>query len=129
MRNLLFALFFAFTATSASAQTLARVQVMAHLRIPDFLTLRVGEATTTGDNARRVTVYVSANRIWQLSVAKTCGSTCGSLRWRILTGMERSSSSGIVGRNGNDIPVTIEYEWDASSPPPESALRYELTPA
>jgi len=101
----------------AHAQTLAHAEVTAIVRVPDFLSVRVGETTTIGSHARRVTVYVTANRRWQLSVAHACG-TCVM---RIQDG---------EGRGGNETPVTIEYEWPEGTAPPDPAqIHYLLTPA
>ena len=79
--------------------------------------MRLGETTAIGSHARRVTVYVTANRAWQLTVVNACASCA--------VRMESPE-----GRGGNDIPVTIEYEWPEGSAPPEPAhIQYVLVPA
>jgi hypothetical protein len=101
-------------AVPLQAQTLARAEVTATVRIPEFLSMHVGEATEIDNGTRRVTVFVTANRGWQLSVVNACG-TC-TVR------ME-----GAEGRSGNDIPVTVEYAWpEGTNPPP---MKYVLVPA
>jgi hypothetical protein len=100
----------------AQAQTLARAEVRATVRIPDFMSLRIGETTAIASHARRVTVYVTANRAWQLSVANACESCTVRIE-------------GGQGRNGNDIPVTIEYEWpEATAAPDPAEIQYVLVP-
>ncbi|MGQ0813260.1 MAG: hypothetical protein ACT4O1_02210 [Gemmatimonadota bacterium] len=128
MRKLLWIPFcFAVLATPAHAQQLARAEVTAHIRIPDFLSMRVGDSTDLSKSSRRVTVYVTANRVWQLSVAPTCGTSCSALRWRVLSAGVTSTATRVVGRNGNDIPVVIEYEWaEGTTPPSPSELEYLL---
>jgi hypothetical protein len=104
-------------AAPAQAQILARAEVTAIVRVPDFLSMRIAETTAIGSHARRVTVYVTANRGWQLQVANTCASC--SVR-----------TEGAEGRGGNDIPVIIEYEWPENSAPPEpTQIQYVLVPA
>ena len=117
-KKVLFLLFcLAGIAAPAQAQTLARVEVTASVRVPEFLSTRIGDTAAIGTHARRVTVYVTANRRWQLTVANACvGCTV-----RI---------EDAEGRGGNDIPVTIEYEWPQGSAPPEpTQIQYVLVPA
>lgn len=130
MRKLLFVMLFSLVAAPAYGQQLASVMVTAHVRIPDFLNLRVGQTTTVSSSSRRVTVYVNANRVWQLSATQHCTEDCTPVRWRVVSGGQNSSveSVRVVGGNGNDIPVVLEYEWSEGAPPPNPAdLQYMLT--
>lgn len=61
------------SASSLAAQELARVEVTASVRIPEFMSLErsaVTESTRAdGMRVRRVTLLVSANRMWRLEVS------------------------------------------------------------
>lgn len=130
MRKLLFVVLFSLLASPAYGQQLASVMVTAHVRIPDFMNLRVGETTTVSATSRRVTVYVNANRLWQLSAEQRCTKDCAPLRWRVVSGDANPGleAARVVGGNGNDIPVVLEYEWNEGAPPPDPAdLHYMLT--
>lgn len=131
MRKLLFALAFMLLVTPCSAQELAQARLTVTLRIPDFLSLRIGNtATAATETSRRVTVYVSANRSWQLTVDPACGIACKTLRWHVVSAPVNTSvnDTRVIGRNGDEIPVVIEYEWDAGQTPPDATdLRYLLS--
>lgn len=131
MRKLFFAVLFALMATPCYAQQLAQTRLTLNLKIPDFLALRVDNtASVTTENTRRVTVYVSANRTWQLTVDRACGSACKTLRWHVVSAAPNTNvnDTRVVGRNGDQMPVVIEYQWDTGTRPPEAAdLRYLLS--
>lgn len=131
MRKLFFGVLFAIMITPCHAQQLAQARLTLNLQIPDFLALRVDDAASvTSDNTKRVVVYVSANRTWQLTVDPACGSACKTLRWHVVSAAPNTNvhDTRVVGRNGNEMPVVIEYQWDAGTRPPEPAdLRYLLS--
>jgi len=126
MRKLLFILCFMTLATPLRAQTLARAEVTATVRMPEFLSMRVSEGTAVTTTSRRVTVYVTANRAWQLSVVHACTEPCTV---RVIS-EGREHQEHVIGTTGNEIPVLIEYEWEAGRPAPSPTdLQYVLTPA
>ena len=101
----------------AQGQTLARAEVTATVRVPDFLSMRIDDPTPIGSHARSVTVYVTANRGWQLSVTNACGNCVVRVQ-------------GGEGRGGNDTPVFIEYEWpEGTAPPHPTQIQYILIPS
>ena len=122
MRNLILFFCFAALAAPAQAQTLARVEVSATVRVPDFLSMRVAETAEPGPNVRNVTVYVTANRGWQLSVTNACAGCTVRME-----SLDAYGSTLLGGDNGNDIPVTIEYEWPEGTDPTQ--IQYVLIPA
>ena len=97
----------------AEAQQLAEVRTVAHVRVPDFLILQTGETTeqtlADGKQLRRVTLYVTANRAWNLEVARTCSSGCSSAKYSV---------SGAAGNRGNAQQVIVEYVWERGAQPP-----------
>lgn len=108
-------------AMPAAAQSLATADVTARVRIPEFLSMRMVDATAVSATARRVVVQVTANNAWQLSVG---GAEQAQCKVQMTSG--DAVGDRVAGRGGNDMQVVIEYE--CAAPPEPGALRYELTP-
>lgn len=117
MRAVLLAFIAMAMAQPLSAQASASVHVEARVTVPDFMGIRPGEARDSiqadGTHVRRVTVYVSANRMWKLRVIKQ-GAVVKTLR----------------GGRGSDVPVVVELPWREPDEQPDPArIEYQLTGA
>jgi hypothetical protein len=101
-------------AAPSQAQQLATVRVEARVQIPDFLSVKQGETKDVvredGTRIRRITLYVTANRSWNLSVVRS-GSVVDVA----------------TGNSGNAQAVTVELAWKDDAPPDPNALNYFLT--
>lgn len=99
----------------AEAQQLAQVNTVARVRIPDFLILKTGEVSeqtlADGSRVRRVTLYVTANREWNLAVARNCGSNCSEAAYTV---------SKSAGKSCNEQAVVVEYVWTRDKAAPAS---------
>ena len=112
MRILLLSLALVAFGSGAGAQQLAEVGVIAHVRVPDFLNVQVAETSETllrdGKQVRRVTLHVTANRQWSLTVVRTCASSCHNVE------VSASAFSGSRGKTS----VVVEYRWERGEPAP-----------
>jgi hypothetical protein len=112
----LFLTFALLASGSPALAQLARVEVTARVRVPEFMFIERGPVTEStlenGQHVRRVTLLISANRSWRLEVARLCVNSCTTAQYRV------SSNSG---KPGNAQQVVIEYFWDANTavPPPD----------
>ena len=112
MRILLLSLGLVAFGSSAGAQQLAEVAVIARVRVPDFLNVQVAGISETGlrdgKQVRRVTLYVTANRQWSLSVVRMCASSCSNVE------VSATAFSGSRGKTS----VVVEYRWERGEPAP-----------
>jgi len=106
-----------------SAQAgVAQVRVNAVVRMPDVLQLMPGRTETVveaDEVVTRTTVYVSANRAWNLT-AMVDGQVTkvrmeGDPARGVRTSREMQSASG---RNGTRIPVVVEYRRPVNAAEP-----------
>ena len=106
-----------------SAQAgVAQVRVNAVVRMPDVLQLMPGRTETVVEAhevVTRTTVYVSANRAWNLT-AMVDGQVTkvrveGDPAQGVRTSREMQSASG---RNGTRIPVVVEYRRPVNAAEP-----------
>jgi hypothetical protein len=108
MRILLLSLGLAAFGSSAPAQQSAEVTVIAQVRIPDFLNVQVGAVTEStledGQHLRRVTLHVTANRSWTLTVNRTQASNGSDAKVKL------SKSEGKRGQH----TVVVEFRWNAN---------------
>jgi hypothetical protein len=112
MRILLLSLGLLAFGSSARAQQLAEVTVIARVRIPDYLTATVSEVSESiieaGKRVRRVTLRVNANRAWTLSVVRTCIRDCSEAEFTV------SAPAGPRGQT----EVVVEYRWNRTEAAP-----------
>jgi hypothetical protein len=107
--------------TSALAgQELARVEVTATVRVPEFMSLeRVSAYEFTrvdGMRVRRVTLLVSANRTWRLEVSAQRDDV-------------QYTVSKPTGRAAQREEVIVEFVWkDAEEAPRPDEFAYSLVP-
>ena len=97
-----------------AAQELARVEVTASIRVPEFMSIERASAheytRADGMRVRRITLLVSANRTWRLEVS----SERDDVKYTI---------SKATGRAAQREEVVVEFVWKdtASAPPDEFA--------
>jgi hypothetical protein len=108
--------------SAAQAQQVAQVTTVASVRVPDFLVVKPGTVSErtleNGKHQRRVTLYVTANRAWTLSIARACESNCTEAQYRV---------SAPAGKAGTALPVVVEFTWDSDEPaPPTGEFHYLL---
>lgn len=123
MRFWLFSIPLLLAASPLASQELASVETSAHVRIPDFLSVKAHTVTEVqradGTRVRRVTLSVTANRQWMLQVVRTCNEDCSDVELRI---------SSPNGKPGRDQQVEVEFVWGAGQrAPSHREFEYLLT--